>query len=55
MLKKMLALLPEQFTCPPDSSAYTRIQSILDFVSGMTDLYALELYRKIHGMQISYQ
>jgi len=49
--KKMLALLPEQFICPPDSSTYTRIQSALDFVSGMTDLYALDLYRKIHGIQ----
>ena len=48
--QKLLALLPEQFVCPPDSSVYTRIQSILDFISGMTDLYALELYRKIHGL-----
>jgi dGTPase len=51
--KKMLALLPEQFACPPESSTYTRIQSVLDFVSGMTDLYALEMYRKIHGIQVS--
>jgi len=50
--KKMLALLPDQFSCPPDSSTYTRIQSVLDFVSGMTDLYALELYRKIRGIRI---
>jgi dGTPase len=49
--KKLLALLPDQFTCPPDSSMYARIQSVLDFVSGMTDLYALDLYRKIHGIQ----
>jgi len=51
--KKVLALLPEQFTCPPESSVYTRIQSVLDFVSGMTDLFALELYRKMHGIQVS--
>jgi len=51
--KKLLALLPGQFSCPPESSIYTRIQSVLDFVSGMTDLYALELYRKIHGIQLS--
>ena len=50
--KKLLALLPDQYACPADSSAYAKIQSILDFVSGMTDLYALELYRKIHGIQI---
>ena len=49
--KKMLALLPDQFTCPHDSSTYMRIQSVLDFVSGMTDLYALELYRKIRGIR----
>ena len=49
--KKLLALLPEQFISIPDASAYTRIQSVLDFVSGMTDLYALELYRKIHGLE----
>ena len=50
--KKMLALLPEQFTCPPDASTYARIFSILDFVSGMTDLYALDLYRKIYGINL---
>ena len=47
--KKILALMPEQFHCSSGSSTYTKIQSVLDFVSGMTDLYALELYRKIHG------
>jgi dGTPase len=51
--RKMIALLPDQFRCFPDAPVYTRIQSVLDFVSGMTDLYALELYRKIHGIQIS--
>ena len=52
--QKLLALQPDQFGSMPEASAYTRIQSVLDFVSGMTDLYALELYRKIYGMQISY-
>ena len=51
--KKLLALLPEQFTCSTESSTYTQIQSVLDFVTGMTDLYALELYRKIYGIQVS--
>jgi len=49
--KKLLALLPEQFRNRPDATTYTRIQSVLDFVSGMTDLYALELYRTIHGIK----
>lgn len=28
---------------------YGRIQAVLDFVSGMTDVFALDLYRKING------
>lgn len=31
-------------------SLYGKIQALLDFVSGMTDVYALDLYRKITGM-----
>ena len=28
---------------------YGRIQGVLDYISGMTDVYALDLYRKING------
>lgn len=28
---------------------YGRIQAVLDYISGMTDIYALDLYRKIKG------
>ncbi|MDD4608685.1 MAG: deoxyguanosinetriphosphate triphosphohydrolase [Bacteroidaceae bacterium] len=28
---------------------YGKIQAVLDFISGMTDIYALDLYRKING------
>lgn len=31
---------------------YTRIMAVLDFVSGMTDVFALDLYRKINGESI---
>lgn len=31
---------------------YTRIMAVLDFVSGMTDVFALDLYRKIKGESI---
>ena len=34
----------------PDT--YTRIMAVLDFVSGMTDVYALDLFRKINGESI---
>ena len=28
---------------------YERIQAVLDYVSGLTDVFALDLYRKING------
>lgn len=28
---------------------YERVQAVLDYISGMTDVYALDLYRKING------
>lgn len=28
---------------------YTRLMAVLDFISGMTDVFALDLYRKING------
>lgn len=34
------------------STKYKRILSVLDYISGMTDIYALDLYRKIYGMSL---
>ena len=31
------------------TALYERIQAVLDYISGMTDVYALDLYRKING------
>ena len=31
------------------STLYGKIQAVLDYISGMTDVYALDLYRKIKG------
>lgn len=31
---------------------YGRMQAVLDYISGMTDVYALDLYRKINGMSL---
>jgi dGTPase len=28
---------------------FERIQAVLDYVSGMTDVFALDLYRKLNG------
>lgn len=47
--KKLVQLIPQQFQSDSED-VYSRIQSVLDFVSGMTDLYAVELYSKIKGI-----
>jgi len=49
--EKLLQLISRQFviTRAPDR-LYNDIQSVVDFIAGMTDLYAVDLYRKITGM-----
>ncbi len=32
---------------------YERIQAVLDYISGMTDVFALDLYRKINGNSLA--
>lgn len=49
--RKLLSILPEQYKTNHDSP-YLKIQSIVDFVSGMTDIFALDLYRKINGISL---
>ena len=49
--KKILSLLPAQYH-PQTDSIYHRIQSAVDFISGMTDVFALDLYRKIKGISL---
>lgn len=49
--KLILSRIPEQFE-PQSNKLYDQIMAILDFVSGMTDVYALDLYRKITGMSL---
>lgn len=50
--KKLIAMIPKQFKIDSDDP-YTKIRSVLDFVSGMTDIYAVDLYRKIKGISIA--
>jgi len=47
--EKVIALIPSQYKKQTDST-YGKIRSVLDFVSGMTDLYAVELFRKMKGI-----
>lgn len=46
--KLLLNIFPEQYETH-SSSLYTRIQGVLDHISGMTDVYALDLFRKLNG------
>ncbi len=49
--QRLLQRIPQQYDVHnPD--AYERILAILDYISGMTDVYALDLYRKINGMSL---
>jgi dGTPase len=47
--KKLVKLIPKQFLTN-ETDTYSKIQTVLDFVSGMTDIYAVELFRKIKGI-----
>ncbi|MFR9166251.1 MAG: dGTP triphosphohydrolase [Dysgonomonas sp.] len=49
--KLILSRVPNQYEVF-DDSLYTRILAVLDYISGMTDVYALDLYRKITGMSL---
>lgn len=49
--EKVVAMIPEQFHSTSDD-VYSKIRSVLDFVSGMTDVYAVDLYRRIQGITI---
>lgn len=51
--EKLLLLIPKQFSTNTDpKKLYNNVQSVVDYISGMTDLYALDLYRKITGISI---
>jgi dGTPase len=48
-------LIPEQFVGPnrvPFSNAYTRLLRLTDYISGMTDSYAVSLYKQITGISL---
>lgn len=49
---QLLSLLPPQLITD-DKDGYSRIFSVVDFISGMTDVYSLEMYRKIKGISFS--
>lgn len=52
MDRKTILLIKEQYRFEENQSDYEKVLSIFDFVSGMTDLYALRLYRHLQGMEV---
>ena len=51
--KKSLILLPKQFKTTSGATPYEKVMGVIDFVSGMTDDYAIEMYRNIMGIDIA--
>lgn len=49
--KMALKLLPQQFVYE-NGTDYQKVLGVIDFVSGMTDNFATDLYRKIKGIDI---
>ncbi|MGE5491114.1 MAG: dGTP triphosphohydrolase [Actinomycetota bacterium] len=53
--RMLLKLLPSQFLGhggEPDPDPYVRLLQVADFVAGMTDSYAVDLYRKLKGIEL---
>lgn len=48
--KLLKPFIPEQFHVDKDASTYDKMVSAVDIVAGMTDLYALDLFKKIKGI-----
>lgn len=52
---KVIDLIPSEYLGTdraPIKDPYERLLAIIDFVSGMTDTYALDLFRKLRGVSI---
>lgn len=47
----LLSKVPQQYAVYSDT-LYGKIQAVLDHISGMTDVYALDMYRKLNGMSL---
>ncbi|MCM1020802.1 MAG: dNTP triphosphohydrolase [Muribaculum sp.] len=49
--KLLLSQIPLQYDTDAPT-LFEKIQAVLDHISGMTDVYALNLYRKLYGMSL---
>jgi dGTPase len=51
---KLLRIVPKQFMPDENTSDYEKILLMLDYISGMTDIFAVDTFRQIKGIDISY-
>ena len=49
--KKVLQLLPDQYR-ESGAGDYGKALNVVDFIAGMTDSYAMELYKNLHGISL---
>lgn len=47
----LLSKVPHQYEVDAPT-LYGKVQAVVDHVSGMTDVYALDLYRRLNGMSL---
>ncbi|MCX6163990.1 MAG: dNTP triphosphohydrolase, partial [Ignavibacteriae bacterium] len=53
--RNLIDLLPEQFLTEgkPSENLYERILQVCEFVAGMTDTYAVMLYKRLQGIELA--
>jgi dGTPase len=49
---KIVRLFPKQFLQEDDQNYYLRLLRVCEFVAGMTDTYAVSLYRRLKGIEL---
>ncbi|HLT06365.1 MAG TPA: dNTP triphosphohydrolase [Cyclobacteriaceae bacterium] len=50
--RSILRLLPESYALDDASQPYALLRNLVDWISGMTDKYALSLYRRVKGIAL---
>ena len=48
--KRLMSIIPDQFKTEKND-LYSKIQVVLDYISNMTDLYAVQLYKDLRGIE----
>ena len=48
--KRLISLIPVQFHTT-NTDTYSKVQVVLDYISNMTDLYAVRLYKDLRGIE----